>query len=120
MAGRRNADLGRIERQQLFIRTAVNELLAEIETTRSARRPDRAGASALQVDENADPVRPAEAMREAAAGGLVTFTLPVEREHGGQSALDLIEYEAEPMLDYFRGVVGPPPPQTRRGTDNGD
>ena len=65
-----------------------------------------AGASAVKVDATLDPVKAAAAMREAAAVGLVTYSLPVEfAEHGDQSALDLREDEAQPILDYFRGVT---------------
>ena len=58
-------------------------------------------------------------MRQAAAVGLVTYSLPVEfAEHGDQSALDLLEDEAQPILDYFRGAgPAPPPPTSTPATD---
>ena len=62
-----------------------------------------------------DPVKAADALREAAEAGLSTYSLPVEfAEHDDQSALDLADGEAQPILDYFRGV-GPPPPPTTAG-----
>jgi LCP family protein required for cell wall assembly len=106
------ADLGRIRRQQLFIRTAVDKLLATMESDpfKLGQLID-AGASAVKVDATLDPVRAAAAMRQAAAVGLVTYSLPVDfAEHGDQSALDLREDEAQPILDYFRGVTTTPPP----------
>ena len=85
------ADLGRIERQQLFIRTAVDKLLATMESDPfKLGELIEAGASAVKVDETLDPVKAAAAMRQAAEVGLVTYSLPVEfAEHDGQSALDL-------------------------------
>lgn len=105
-------DLGRIDRQQKFIESAVNGLLEEI-----IEDPGRIGdlideaSNALTVDENTDLFATAEALAAAADNGLETFTLPVERYRtsDGQDALELIESEAEPMLAYFRGT-GPRPP----------
>lgn len=115
-----SADLGRIQRQQLFIRTAVDKLLATMESDPfKLGQLIEAGASAVKVDANLDPIKAAAAMREAAAVGLVTFSLPVDfAEHGDQDALDLREDEAQPILDYFRGVgPQPPPPTTPPPTD---
>ena len=114
------ADLGRIKRQQLFIRTAVDKLLATMESDPfKLGQLIEAGASAVKVDATLDPVKAAAAMREAAAVGLVTYSLPVEfAEHGDQSALDLLEDEAQPILDYFRGAgPAPPPPTSTPATD---
>ena len=119
------ADLGRIRRQQLFIRTAVDKLLATMESDpfKLGQLID-AGASAVKVDATLDPVQAAAAMRQAAAVGLVTYSLPVDfAEHGDQSALDLREDEAQPILDYFRGVTTTPPPvptTAAPATDAGD
>ena len=64
-----------------------------------------------------DPVKAAAALRQAAEVGLGTYSLPVDvAEHGGQAALELDDDEAQPILDYFRGV-GPPPPTTPPTTD---
>jgi LCP family protein required for cell wall assembly len=108
------ADLGRIGRQQLFIRTAVDKVLATMESDPfKLGELIEAGASAVKVDETLDPVKAAAAMRQAAEVGLVTYSLPVEfAEHDGQSALDLLDDEAQPILDYFRGAVATPPPTT--------
>ncbi len=107
------ADLGRIGRQQLFIRQAVTQVLLEVEANPFALNDlIRAATHSVRIDEGADPVRAANALRAAADTGLQTFTLPVEFiERDGQSALELAP-EAEPILDYFRGTGPPPPPPT--------
>jgi len=116
------ADLGRIRRQQLFIRAAVDKLLATMESDPfKLGQLIEAGAAAVKVDGTLDPVKAAAAMREAAAVGLVTYSLPVDfAEHAGQSALDLQEDAAQPILDYFRGAgPAPPTPTTPATTDGG-
>lgn len=115
------ADLGRISRQQLFIRAAVDKLLATMESDPfELGQLISAGASAVKVDTTLDPIQAAAAMREAAASGLVTYSLPVEfAEHDGQDALDLLEDDARPILDYFRGAGAAPPPPTTPSTDGG-
>ena len=112
------ADLGRIARQQHFIRTAAEKLLATMESDPfQVGELIDAAISAVAVDESLDPVQAAAALRQAAANGLQTYSLPVEfEEHEGQDALDLLEDEAQPILDYFRGVGPlPPPPPTTEG-----
>lgn len=115
------ADLGRIQRQQHFIRTATEKLLATVESDPfKVGELIEAAIGAVAVDENLDPVKAASALRQAAANGLVTYSLPVDfAEHRGQSALDLRVEEAQPILDYFRGVGPlPPPPETTTPTSN--
>ena len=74
-----------------------------------------AATASVRIDEGTDPVRAANALRDAADAGLNTYQLPVEfTEHDGQSALELTD-DAEPILDYFRGV-GPLPPPTTTST----
>src|SRR4029079_5456869 len=114
------ADLGRIKRQQLFIRSAVEKLLGEMESD-----PFKVGqlvgvaTSVVTVDQGLDPIKAAAALRQAAAVGLSTYSLPVVgAEHKGQSALDLDEAKAQPILDYFRGA-GPQPPHQAPTTTAG-
>ena len=106
------ADLGRIERQQLFIRTAVTSMLQRIESDPfSIGDLIGAATSSVRIDEGLDPVRAADALREAAEQGLQTYSLPVEGVmKGDQAALELID-GAEEILDFFRGV-GPAPATT--------
>ena len=109
----RAPDLGRIARQQLFIRTAVTKLLRQVR-----RQPFKLGeligaaTGSVRIDEDVDPVDAADALRGAAEEGLATYTLPVNGiDIEGQSALELAD-GAEPILDYFRGVAPAPPPTT--------
>lgn len=102
-------DLGRIERQQNFVRSAVNGLMAEL-----MQNPERVGelievaAGAITIGAGDDLFETALALRAAAAEGLHTFTPPVTvSNHGSQSALDLAD-GADEILDYFRGT-GPLP-----------
>jgi LCP family protein required for cell wall assembly len=106
-------DLGRIARQQTFIRTAVAKMLRQVRRNIFSLG-DLIGVAtdSLRIDESLDPVDAASALRAAAEEGLVTYTLPVVgAEHDGQSALDL-DPAAQPILDYFRGV-SPAPPTTQ-------
>ena len=69
------ADLGRIERQQLFIRTAVTAMLRKIESDPfSIGDLIGAATSSVRIDAGLDPVRAADALREAAEQGLQTYT----------------------------------------------
>ena len=106
-------DLGRIARQQEFIRTAVDKLLRRIRRN-VFDLGDLIGVAtdSLRIDQDLDPIDAADALRAAAEEGLTTYTLPVVgAEHDGQSALDL-DPAAQPVLDYFRGV-SPAPPTTQ-------
>jgi LCP family protein required for cell wall assembly len=114
------ADLGRIKRQQLFIRSAVEKLLGEMESD-----PFKVGqlvgvaTSVVTVDQGLDPLKAAAALRQAAEVGLSTYSLPVVgAEHKGQSALDIDAAKAQPILDYFRGT-GPQPPEESPPTTGG-
>lgn len=107
------ADLGRIARQQLFIRQAVTQVLVEVEAN-----PFRlnelitAAVSAVRVDDGANVIDSVNALRAAANAGLVTYSLPVEFiEVDDQSALELAD-GAQPILDFFAGAGPPPPPPT--------
>ena len=75
--------------------------------------------SVVTVDQGLDPIKAAAALRQAAEVGLSTYSLPVVgAEHKGQSALDLDEAAAQPILDYFRGA-GPAPPADPPPTTTG-
>jgi LCP family protein required for cell wall assembly len=109
----RAPDLGRIARQQEFIRAAVDKLLRRVR-----RNPLRLGdligvaTDSVRIDNDLDPTEAATALRAAAEDGLATYTLPVVGvERDGQSALELDE-GAQPILDYFRGVAPAPPVTT--------
>ena len=105
------ADLGRIERQQLFIRAAIDGTLRRVRSSPFGSG-DLIGAvvESLRIDERLDPFEAADTLRAAAEedGGLRTFSLPVyATEESGQSVLKLAA-DADQVLDYLRGT-GPAP-----------
>jgi polyisoprenyl-teichoic acid--peptidoglycan teichoic acid transferase len=105
-------DLGRIERQQHFIRLAADKLLAEV-TSNPLRLGDLldAATNVITFDDSIDVLEAGRALASAAADGLQTFSVPVERyQDEGQDALLLVDGpETDAVLDYFRGT-GPEPP----------
>lgn len=104
-----SADLGRIRRQQLFMRAAINGAIVEWRASpfSSSRLIDAVTAS-VRMDPALDPIRAAESLRRAAEEDLTTYVLPVRPVTiGGASVLEL-DAGAEEILDYFRGV-GPAP-----------
>ena len=106
-------DIGRMQRQQQFIRQATKKILDEVESDPfSLNRLLDAATDSLVIDDSLDPLQAAGALRDAARIGLDTYTLPVEgMEIDGKSVVDLTP-EAEPILDYFRGVTSSPPSTT--------
>jgi LCP family protein required for cell wall assembly len=114
-------DMGRIARQQHFIQQAVTQLLLEVEAN-PFRINDliSAAASAIRVDDGANVVESANALRAAADAGLTTFSLPVEFIQVGDQSAVALEEDAEPILDFFRGVGPVPTPEPTATTDGDD
>jgi LCP family protein required for cell wall assembly len=106
------ADLGRIQRQQQFIRKAVDGVMARIQSSPFGTGDlVEAVASSVRIDAAVDPVRAAQALQAAAGNGLATYTLPVEAtEIDGNSVL-VPAADAGTVLAYFQGT-GPAPPTT--------
>ena len=111
------ADLGRIERQQFFIRAAVDGMLGEIESS-----PFRSGdtieavADSVRIDPGLDPIKAAQALRQAAQKGMHTYSLPVVNDTVGDAAVLRLGDGAEELLAYFRGEA-PAPAQFETVTD---
>jgi LCP family protein required for cell wall assembly len=105
-------DFGRMERQQVFLRTAATAILDELRSNPLILGDLLWAAGELvTVDPGLDVAEAAGSMRAAFQEGLIAFSLPAEQAwHGDQNALDLLEAEAEPILAYFRGD-GPMPPE---------
>ena len=106
------ADLGRIERQQLFMRAAVNGALETVQSS-----PFGSGGvldavvSSVRIDASVDPIKAGEALRRAADEKLDTYTLPVYGDTVDGNAILRLGDGADLILDYFRGV-GPAPAPT--------
>ncbi|MBA3400013.1 MAG: LCP family protein [Acidimicrobiia bacterium] len=113
------ADLGRIERQQNFIRIAVDRALGQMENDpfASGRLIDAVVAS-VRIDEAIEPVDAAKSLRAAAQDGLQTVQLPVEGGVIGDQAVVTMVDGAEQILDYFRGKGELPASATTTTTTN--
>jgi len=111
------SDLGRIARQQYFIRQALNRAVEK-----GARNPgtlDRlidAGLASVTIDDElttGDIFDLAQRFRSFDPESLETFTVPVTRTFkGAADVVELVEDQAEPILAKFRGDSTP--------TDQGD
>lgn len=104
------ADIGRVARQQLFISQTVNQTLDKLQSDPFlASELIDATTGSLRLDPNLDPLSAAGTLRKAFGSGFTTYQLPVDGAMiDGNSVLLLREAEAQPILDYFRGV-GPLP-----------
>ena len=104
------ADIGRVARQQLFISQTVNQTLSKLQSDPFlVSELIDATTDSLRLDPNLDPLGAAGTLRKAFGSGLTTYQLPVDGAMiNGNSVLLLREAEAQPILDYFRGV-GPLP-----------
>lgn len=104
-----SADLGRVERQQIFVTQAISEALSQVRAN-PARLPDlvEVGVGAVAIDDEMSVrqiVALAEALGDLDPGDLRTFPLPVV-ERGDGATLAIHEGEAAPVLDEFRGDGG--------------
>ena len=99
------ADLGRIERQQLFMRAAVNGALERMQSSPfSSGDLVEAVAASVRVDGRLDAYDAAETLRAAVGEGLHTYRIPVSPTTiSGNSVVEL-DGGSQQVLDYFRGV----------------
>lgn len=103
------ADLGRIERQQTFIRAAVNGALRQLESSPfSAGETIDAVTQSVSISQGLDVLEAAQALRAAFQDGIRTFSLPVYNDTVGDAAVLRMSDQAESLLAYFRGT-GPAP-----------
>jgi LCP family protein required for cell wall assembly len=111
------ADLGRIERQQNFIRAAVAGMLADISSSPFGSGDTLAAVTdSVRIDSRLDPIKAAQALRQAAEVGLRTYALPVENDTVGDAAILRLGDDADALLEYFRGE-GPAPQQFETVSD---
>jgi LCP family protein required for cell wall assembly len=98
------ADLGRIERQQLFMRAAVDGVLRKLRSSPfSSGDLVEAVADSVRIDGRLDPYDAAETLRAAVEEGMHTYRIPViPVTVAGNSVLELDGGSGE-VLDYFRG-----------------
>jgi anionic cell wall polymer biosynthesis LytR-Cps2A-Psr (LCP) family protein len=103
------ADLGRIERQQLFMRAAIDGTLHKMSSSPfSSGDAIDAVVDSVRIDANLDPIKAAKALRQAAQEGLRTFELPVDNATISGNAVLVLAEGSESVLAYFRGR-GPAP-----------
>ena len=108
-----SSDLGRIERQQDFIRRALSRAIDK--GARNPRKLDRlinVGLDGITVDDALtanDIFRLGNRFRRFDPEDLVSYSLPVEGDNVGEAQiLRVAEDDAEPMLSIFRGESGSP------------
>ena len=102
-------DIGRIERQQHFIRAAIDGALQKMQSSPfGAGDTIDAVASSVRIDAHLDPITAADALRRAVGDGLHTYSLPVVNDTVGDAAVLKLGDGAEELLAYFRGEVGAP------------
>jgi LCP family protein required for cell wall assembly len=113
------SDLGRIQRQQYFLRTVAQQTLHK-----SERAPWRAPAildqmlASMQRDQKLglNPLRALANAFRGSHGALQTVTLPTNRQFiNGQDALVLDEAKAAPMLARLRGELDNAVPAAPKG-----
>jgi polyisoprenyl-teichoic acid--peptidoglycan teichoic acid transferase len=102
-----SADLGRIERQQVFMRNALSKALADIRSN-PARIPELVDIAVdnVAIDDRMsvrELLALSDRFRDFEPDSLLTYPLPIiERGDGATLALD--RHEAEPILNIFRGL----------------
>jgi anionic cell wall polymer biosynthesis LytR-Cps2A-Psr (LCP) family protein len=103
------ADLGRIERQQLFMRAAVDGALAELRSSPFGSGDlVEAVAGSVRIDERLDPYEAAATLRAAVEEGMRTYRIPVHPETIAGNAVLELDQSAQQVLDYFRGIGAAP------------
>jgi LCP family protein required for cell wall assembly len=109
------ADLGRIERQQLFMRAAVDGALRRLRSSPfGSGDVIQAVVDSVRIDDRLDPIKAGDALRQAAEAGLRTYRLPVVNDRVGDAAVLRLGDGSEEVLRYFRGQ-GPAPVEYETG-----
>jgi LCP family protein required for cell wall assembly len=106
-----SADLGRISRQQFFVRTAMEKVFDTnlFDFSRQLKLLDTAHDN-VTVDSGlgVSQLRTlADQFRDFSVKSLTTYSLPVklDRSDGGASIVRLVETAARPILNRFRGLA---------------
>lgn len=107
------SDLGRISRQQDFVRRALERAVDRgLRNPVTAKRLVDTGLDGIVVDDGLDAGRILDlvtAYRSFEPAQLQTYSLPVtfDTSAAGASIVRLVTRDAEPILDLFRGVGRP-------------
>jgi LCP family protein required for cell wall assembly len=115
-----SGDLGRINRQQLFIQVALKRAIAKgIRNPATLRRLVELGVRSVAIDQQlrpSDVVDLGQRFRNFNPNNLVKYTLPVDDAVvGAAQVLKLRADEAEPILEIFRGQ-----PSDSTGSSSGE
>lgn len=106
------ADLGRTQRQRMFVDIALETALARVKANPfDAGEIMRSGAGSLTVDDDLDLVGAAASLRTAVDSGLMTYALPVRGTTIDGKSVLLLADGADQVLSFFRGD-GPAPVAT--------
>lgn len=98
------ADLGRIERQQIFFETAVSRSVSQV-----LANPFRAGGlvtatvDSLRVDDGTDLIEMANAVRPIASGGIIRIPLPVYGDTVRDKSILRLAEGSPAILEYLAG-----------------
>lgn len=104
------ADLGRIERQQIFLQAAISKAIGQ--TTANPMRTSElinAAVNSLTVDPSLNLIDTADYLKPLASGGVQRYSLPVVPEMVDEKDVLVLGAEAGAVLAYFAGAAGPPP-----------
>jgi anionic cell wall polymer biosynthesis LytR-Cps2A-Psr (LCP) family protein len=104
------ADLGRIERQQIFLQAAISKAIEQ--TTANPMRTSElinAAVNSLTVDPGLNLIDTADYLKPLASGGVRRYSLPVVPEMVDEKDVLVLGAEAGAVLAYFAGTAGPPP-----------
>ncbi len=98
------ADLGRIERQQIFFETAISRAMSQV-----LANPFRAGGvvaaavDSLLVDEATDLIEMGNAIRPIASGGIVRVPIPVYVDSVRDKSILRLAEGSPAILEYLSG-----------------
>jgi LCP family protein required for cell wall assembly len=103
-------DIGRIQRQQEFLRMALQKALAAGSSNPiAANELINAALDNIKIDDGLDILGLANRLRKLGSGGIKTWTMPATNgTEGDQSVLHINTEQAQPIIDFFKGL-GPEP-----------
>jgi LCP family protein required for cell wall assembly len=98
------ADLGRMERQQVFIRRALTKALGNAKSNPLAFKDLLSiGVGSVGIDGETDPIDLARQFKDLDTDDLTTYSLPV-LDSGDHATVVVDGPKAEPVLNVFRGL----------------